>query len=570
MSKDATTDRLDTLLSQIMLRSECRLLRRLDYVPSLKSDKKRESNTVLRLDAILDYAAKADPELKQSQRQLFVLAEEMSDLSQLYVDPTQRKKAGLSSIQVLLAIAKVTNKLWERYGNMLLKFNTSAPQLNMESETKEKFPGRLRHLGHYVPTVSRLLDFASSFSVFRSIQIRTTHIKPYNFSTMVIQDKPDSQQRFLGPESQILRRTDEWRRKLTHAVTKGQKQVRKYITQPHLQRSIRVHAEIQILCYYEQHPHIKFPPRVLKSSKHACFLCDLFIKTHGKFHIPKTHGKLYELWMLPNICELDLDDETRENFIQVMHRFNEAIEKAINPPALRASQSLPEPDESCILSLVNYPHAASNTTMHPLPESGSLARSNSPLHTQTVDTSTSPQPATSPMQSGEPKEGLEVLPPILESSVLQLNLPEHADKSVQVATPISPPPILFLRQGKSSTYVFDKTNTIVRFHTPKIHVELSHEEAEQLVNADSSPKDDKSFVAITVEVSWLGREESSQFSKPEDNAINLNSRWTEITATNGILFTDEGLLMRKGTEMVKIRALHVDSQRYGRKDSLHG
>jgi hypothetical protein len=41
--------------------------------------------------------------------------------------------------------------------------------------------------------------------------------------------------------------------------------------------SCSVHAEIQLLFYHEKHPP-KIPPRIICSSKKACFLCNLFIK----------------------------------------------------------------------------------------------------------------------------------------------------------------------------------------------------------------------------------------------------------------------------------------------------
>ena len=61
----------------------------------------------------------------------------------------------------------------------------------------------------------------------------------------------------------------------------------------------KVHAEIKLLLYYESHNGFR-APRVICSSKKACYLCDLFIKNHhGKYFMPRTHGKLYDKWTLP-------------------------------------------------------------------------------------------------------------------------------------------------------------------------------------------------------------------------------------------------------------------------------
>jgi hypothetical protein len=55
----------------------------------------------------------------------------------------------------------------------------------------------------------------------------------------------------------------------------------------------KVHAEIQILCFYEQRPH-HTPPRAVCASKSAYYLCNLFLEIHGRFSVPRTHGRIYD------------------------------------------------------------------------------------------------------------------------------------------------------------------------------------------------------------------------------------------------------------------------------------
>lgn len=59
-----------------------------------------------------------------------------------------------------------------------------------------------------------------------------------------------------------------------------------------------VHGEIQLIFFYEKYSH-DLPPRAIGSSKSACFLCDLFIKYHGKLGISHSHMKLYPKWTIP-------------------------------------------------------------------------------------------------------------------------------------------------------------------------------------------------------------------------------------------------------------------------------
>lgn len=57
----------------------------------------------------------------------------------------------------------------------------------------------------------------------------------------------------------------------------------------------RLHAEIQLVLYYEQNNGL-LRPRVRAASKSASYPCDLFPKLHGRYYIPRTRGRLYDTW----------------------------------------------------------------------------------------------------------------------------------------------------------------------------------------------------------------------------------------------------------------------------------
>lgn len=60
-------------------------------------------------------------------------------------------------------------------------------------------------------------------------------------------------------------------------------------------KEAKIHAEVQLVHHYDAHN--EYPrPRVICSSKDACYLCNAFILSHGKFHVPKCHGRLYPGW----------------------------------------------------------------------------------------------------------------------------------------------------------------------------------------------------------------------------------------------------------------------------------
>ncbi|CRL26308.1 unnamed protein product [Penicillium camemberti] len=66
----------------------------------------------------------------------------------------------------------------------------------------------------------------------------------------------------------------------------------------------KIHSEVQLIAYCEIESTPELFPRVIASSKDACYLCNAFIKTHGKLHTSRTHGKLYRSWRLPNLLQM--------------------------------------------------------------------------------------------------------------------------------------------------------------------------------------------------------------------------------------------------------------------------
>ncbi|KAL2694185.1 hypothetical protein Neosp_000759 [[Neocosmospora] mangrovei] len=66
-----------------------------------------------------------------------------------------------------------------------------------------------------------------------------------------------------------------------------------------LMRRPRVHAEMQLIWYLDRRKS-PTPPRVIASNKDACYLCNAFIAFHGKYSIPRTHGRIYPGWRLPS------------------------------------------------------------------------------------------------------------------------------------------------------------------------------------------------------------------------------------------------------------------------------
>ncbi|OTB15437.1 hypothetical protein K445DRAFT_61225, partial [Daldinia sp. EC12] len=111
----------------------------------------------------------------------------------------------------------------------------------------------------------------------------------------------------------------------------------------------KIHAEIQLLYYCEFYklPNTRLP-RVVCSSKDACWLCNEFILMYEKIHTPRCHGKLYPGWRLPAECE----PEYRELVTRYNSRLQSHISKGVKVLFERRRRTVyPDPNESTLLSL---------------------------------------------------------------------------------------------------------------------------------------------------------------------------------------------------------------------------
>jgi hypothetical protein len=96
-----------------------------------------------------------------------------------------------------------------------------------------------------------------------------------------------------------------------------------------------VHAEVQLMLYYEQNV-VDIHPRVIGSSKAACYLCDSFIRHHGRFRVPRSHNQLYSQWAIPEVLWLSQESKTRlrlviKRMLNEMHPMSNNIYRHNHP-----------------------------------------------------------------------------------------------------------------------------------------------------------------------------------------------------------------------------------------------
>lgn len=213
-------------------------------------------------------------------------------------------------------------------------------------------PSTRRNLFNIVSKVARyreaarfLYQTAKKFRLVRQMKVvlvnlpdKAFHKVPINeytptLASTILRISPVHGQQELGYICRLLNTTE------LQANDQFADQTRKIMTKA------KIHAEIQLLFFCELSVS-DLPPRVICSSKDACFLCNAFILTHGKMHMPRYHGRLYPGWRLPMFPILN----------DIEQRFNSALENQVRNSLMtllsRQRKTLyPDPNESTLLTL---------------------------------------------------------------------------------------------------------------------------------------------------------------------------------------------------------------------------
>ncbi|KIV88909.1 hypothetical protein PV10_08538 [Exophiala mesophila] len=129
-------------------------------------------------------------------------------------------------------------------------------------------------------------------------------------------------------------------------------------------KSTHVHAEVQLAVYYDMvqeearnssdtgSPRVSTPtpttiitttepttlaPRTIGASKYLCFLCHLFLTLHGSFFPATTHGRLYDQWTIPDLCEYS--PEVRLRYREIIAAMDRHVCKRTEEVTATAVQS---------------------------------------------------------------------------------------------------------------------------------------------------------------------------------------------------------------------------------------
>ncbi|OCT49038.1 hypothetical protein CLCR_04631 [Cladophialophora carrionii] len=262
---------------------------------------------------------------------------------------TQRLAEIFSSLETLPVISLTA----DRIDSLLLRLLESLEDLPASGDLRENL-ARLPPVSNFqgqeavVMTIIKLRKYraasdhiartARRLSIFRRITVSAVTLSPCKLRPL-LHTRPE--QRFLDCLERVglSWNTDTELRlgvSLPHACAQFTKEMTNL--QP------KVHAEIQLLFHYEINPTTK-RPRVICSSKNACFLCELFIRLHGKFFVERTHGVLYPKWTLPDVEKI-LRPEMRRAIDEVITVFCRHVRAEIREKLANIGRKRMHPSES--------------------------------------------------------------------------------------------------------------------------------------------------------------------------------------------------------------------------------
>ncbi|KAJ0108530.1 hypothetical protein J7T55_002134 [Diaporthe amygdali] len=157
----------------------------------------------------------------------------------------------------------------------------------------------LSKIRRYREFASLLCHRARRIPILRAARVQTVGMavqpKDMSFKSPETLNLWQSLSRFQYENEPVQMKTlPEWLRDLARSsARKYSDNVREIL------KEAKVHAEIQLLVHCENTHANEYRPRILASSKKACALCNTLIGIHGKYRVPKSHGRLYKGWRLP-------------------------------------------------------------------------------------------------------------------------------------------------------------------------------------------------------------------------------------------------------------------------------
>ncbi|KAI9706869.1 MAG: hypothetical protein M1820_004648 [Bogoriella megaspora] len=464
----------------------------------------------------------------------------------------------------------------------------------LDQRAIEALIDRLEKLSNYQTACDELLRAARRYSAFQRLTIE--------FVDLQQNDRLLSEKAVKNADALVDGSIPKALDKIAHQEQGKKKRIRTQ-AKTRLGDKCRLHAEMQLVLFYERNPGL-IRPRVLCSSKRACYLCYLFINLHGGFFTPSTHGKLYHTWKWPGpiskasskgsvtlerllpAFSKSIDMKMIESLttrIQIRRQisFESKIDVSsmMTPSVLSDDINLPNASlrvqEQMIVTQSGDLGATYNSAEYP--QSATAGNTVNADASLTVADSTAQPPQLAAYEIDDQNPKFEDVP--RPDSVLDDVPPAYAEAE----NPTEPDSLarnelhetsvtkremqsfgsgnqnhLRLEKGQVARYTFT-TNKLLQVSTPEMHLHFERDTfAPASMLDDGTAAEEKGNQQCTLQLSfeWLLVEPMQR--DDASHAVELGGRWAEHTVPNGALFSADGLVLKHKATRVRIRAGRIE------------
>lgn len=455
----------------------------------------------------------------------------------------------------------------------------------------ESLIDRLRKISQYIKACEELLRAARRYRIFSNIAVEFVDLQQGGRRLSVDAESDANEIIAASCTRETLSRISSQRRKSVWDT-------RQSIT-ARLGGTSRLHAEVQLVLYYEQDANL-LRPRVICSSKSACYLCHLLVRIHGQYYIPSTHGKLYDTWKWPaptrlpdkigrRGAQIDLQRLLPEFSNAIDHKIRDCLNKArvvrridplesrvdllaaITPSILsrisRSSRSVrsvrsgarhrQEHLDVASAGFSDVDDAFSTTSIETCTELAPLSQTTPPPPPDTLimrpivraeDSASCGGIATATM-ARHPSRGSSVSS-LQEGSVLCMA--SQGGRGQELSELQREP--LCLRKGESSNQSFDTDNVSLQIHVPGLHVALQYDASPAQGTRLGGQTPQAQRKSFQMEIQCL-----SSSAQCADNGLAQivdleDGNWVEKSAPEGILFSTDGLLLKRRSILLRLSA----------------
>lgn len=432
------------------------------------------------------FAAPAFGVLKADIEKLHVLFARLESLT----TPDAKANPGLEIlVQIVVACQRVHAQ------RILHQVLARSPRLDPSSRANIVIT--ITKLNRYFSVSKFLLQAAQKYSVFSRIQISTVSFRAPELPPVELDSKTAG---FIDD----LLEGPKWRTLTSKLHAESSSAIKDHIRQG-ATLAVPVHAEIQLLFHYERSSS-NLPPRIICSSKQACFLCNLFFKIHGRFIIPSTHGRFYEKWALPATVK-KMGKNVEGDILTTLGSFVSAIDDALIHEMRSTRKPYPNPYESIILpsAACSQSNQSTNTIREPtnrsstsqkslqsgdsisIPNIDTITRTDSPVLLHTVETQTQTESRNPALHSNSESSGPSSVITIRAPSPLK-TLSEQLITSRGITTN-STTSYVPLEKGQPIWRELTSVSQSFKVSTPRIHLTISYDEALSDQQSQKAPRD---------------------------------------------------------------------------------